>query len=779
MEIDNKPSRSARSQNRHDTNGKNPRSEMGMLFPRSSGEANLEGGVNFGRLLGTIKRRLAPVILITLAVSTATFYWSKSRPASYQGKFGMLIEPVTAESEVVSAVSGRGGASVESQDLGNTQATQPVLDYATQIEILRSPQLLNPVVRNLQSQYSDLTVENLGGGLTIERLAATKGKAETKILEVSYQESSPDKVQQILDTVSKAYIQYSFSERKTNLRRAIQFVDNQLPKVEAQVNRLEQELQAFRERYRLLDPASLGGQISAQAGEIQKQTLDNQVELLQTRQLYESLGNQLQLQPKSAEAASVLSEAPEFQKLLAQYQEVSTQLATTELGDEHPQVIALKEKQAQLKGLVEQSGQNALGNQLAGEFQDLQSTPYQNSLRQGLSKQFIDTSIQLNVLEARRRGIINAQQTLATQLRQMPAITRQYENLQRRLQIGTSTLQKFREQRESLSVNAAREEVPWELVAPPSVSRVAGSDTTRDVMIGTLLGLLMGVGVALLLEKANDILYSIPELKQEVDLPILGSVPIHKALSKAQRTRWVNLVEPNSPQSAKVNPMAEDRMGHYTFSAFLESFRSLHAQVRLLNPDVPVRSIVVSSCLPGEGKSTVAIHLAQAAAAMGRKVLLIDADLRSPSLSLALDLPSHPGLSNVIAADSEYQTALKKLDLEPNLHILTAGSPPTDPNRFIASQKMQHLMEIFHDAFDFVIYDAPPLGLADATMLAVQTDGLLLVSRLGVTRKAYLKESMRILRLSNVSVLGMVVNGVKEAGTLYPADKRIAFYGKV
>jgi polysaccharide biosynthesis transport protein len=132
----------------------------------------------------------------------------------------------------------------------------------------------------------------------------------------------------------------------------------------------------------------------------------------------------------------------------------------------------------------------------------------------------------------------------------------------------------------------------------------------------------------------------------------------------------------------------------------------------------------------------------------------------------------------VIAADSEYQAALKTLDQEPNLQILTAGTPPSDPNRFIASQKMQHLMEIFQDAFDLVIYDAPPLALADATLLAAQTDGLLMVNRLGVTRKAYLKESMRILRLSNVSILGMVVNGVRDQGVMYPSDKRFALYGK-
>jgi polysaccharide biosynthesis transport protein len=782
MEIDNKPSLSSAAKNRFNLNEKPRRADIGIGFSGPQGEAALEGGINVNRLFGTLKRRIIPVIAITLAVSAMTYAWSKSRPATYQSQFNMLIEPVTAESEVVSAVSGGAGVSVQNQDLGNAQASQNTLDYATQIEILLSPQLLNPVVRNLQAQYPELTVEDLKNALLIERVASKKGKGETKILQVTYQAAAPDKAQQVMNALSKAYIQYSFSERKTNLRRAIQFVDNQLPKVQSQVGKIEQELQTFRERYRLLDPSSLGGQISGQTGEIQKQALDNQVELMQTKQLYESLSSQLQLQPKSAEAATVLSEAPEYQKVLTQYQDLQTQIATfsAELTDDHPSVIALKEKQAELAPLLQTSAESALGRQLSDQLPDIKALPYQNTLRQGLSKQYIDTSIQLNVLEAKRRGILNAQRTLAVQMQQMPAITRYYENLQRRLQITTNTLGKFLEQRETLMVNAAREEVPWELLSQPAVSRMASSNATRDLMIGSLLGLLMGVGVALLLEKANDTIYGISELKQIADVPILGMVPTHKVLSKVPRTRWVGLVDPSAVRvknTIALNGM-EEKMGRYQFSSFLESFRALHAQVRLLNPDVAVRSVVVSSCLPGEGKSTVAIHLAQAAAAMGRKVLLIDADLRAPVLSLALDLPSHPGLSNVIAADSEYQAALKTLEQEPNLHILTAGTTPSDPNRFIASQKMQHLMEIFQEAFDLVIYDAPPLALADATLLAAQTDGLLMVSRLGVSRKAYLRESMRILRLSNVPILGMVINGVKDQGILYPNDKRFA-YGKI
>jgi capsular exopolysaccharide synthesis family protein len=171
---------------------------------------------------------------------------------------------------------------------------------------------------------------------------------------------------------------------------------------------------------------------------------------------------------------------------------------------------------------------------------------------------------------------------------------------------------------------------------------------------------------------------------------------------------------------------------------------------------------VIGSAVPGDGKSTVAIHLAQTAASIGQRVLLIDADLRRPQLHLRLGLPNQQGLSDVITTDLSLNDAIVRSSVEENLFVLTAGQPTSDSIKLLSSAKMQYLMEQFQAFFDLVIYDTPPLlGLADGNILAANTDGIVLVVGLQKTDRSLLTKSLDGLKISGASVLGIVANGIK------------------
>lgn len=751
------------------------------LLPQSfQAGAEDEGGLNLGQLFGAIRRRFPVVVLVTATVAVSTLYWSRTRPSSYQGQFRILIEPVTAESEVVSAISGT-STPVQNQDLGDTQASQTVLDYPTQIQILLSPQILQPIADKLNSQYPDLTYKRLAKKLTIERV--TEQKAPTKILSITLDASDPESAKNISKEVAQQYKNYSVNERQTNLRRAIQFVDRELPKAEGQVRQFEQLLQRFREQYQLLDPATFGGQVSSQAGAIQGQLAENQIQLMETRQLYTTLQQQLQLSPAGAEAATVLTESPSYQKLRTQLQEIESQLAirSAELTSNHPEVVDLREQRNQLLPLINQAARNSLGQNLSSTIPDTAALPYQNSLRKGMSQQFVDAAVQLQVLEAKRQGILRAQKSLQQKMGQLPAITRQYENLQRKLQIASDTYRKFLEKREELLINAARNEVPWELLGEPSVTTVTNANLSRDLALGTMLGLLLGIGIAILLDKTNDAIHSLQDLRAELKRPILGIIPQQKQLEETpflssesdllrsevglallEQKEQPSLLNNEQFSFASLSNFANNKKtSEYSYSPFLEAFRSLYSQLHLLNPDLPISSLVISSCSPQEGKTTTSMHLAQAAAAMGRRVLLVDADLRAPSLSRVLNLPNSPGLSDLMATEGNLQSTIHPLPGTENLFILTAGMLPSDPTRILASQKMQKLMGVFDEQFDLVIYDCPPLNLADPTIIAPQTDGLMVVAQLGSVPRSLLKESLRMLEIAQIPILGVVANGIK------------------
>ncbi len=717
-----------------------------------------EGGLNLGQAFNAIQRRIRIVFLINILVIGVTIAWNRTRSPAYEGSFKILIEPVTAEGQVVSAVTGnqKGG---EDQDLGSAQSSKTTLDYPTQIQLLLSDKILLPVVEQLRPSYPRISYGKLRESLTISRI---KEQSETKILEVRYHSASPAETEQVLKLVSSAYIKYSLSERQTNVRRAVNFVDSQLPKVKTQVHDLESALQTFREKNQLIDPTTLGSQIGGQMSNTKQEQLTTQVELTKAKQLYRSLEQQIQLQPQGAEAASVLSEAPGYQQLVKQLQDIDVELKSlsADLTEEHPKIVSLREKRKELLPLLQQKSNALLGSRLAQSIPNAQSLPYQNALRQDLSKQFITVATQVKVLEAKLQGLNEASQALSIETGQLPVISRQYENLQRQLKIATEQLSKFLQKREELMISAARQEVPWDLIASPSVSEISSSGLAKDLALGSILGLLLGTGVAVLVDKMNNVIYSLKDLREELNLAILGMIPERederKSLNHEHTTKEKELV----PLQSEEDDISTST--YYRFSPFIESFRALNSQIRLLRPDAPIRSLVISSSLPDEGKTTISIQLAQAAAAMGQRVLLVNADLRKPSLPTLVDRRNNndfiPGLTDIMAGTAELMDAVQLLPGEENLYILLSGSVALDSTSILSSKKMKDLMKSCEHNFDLVIYDTVPLNFADSLLLIPQTDGLLMVTRLGKVHREVLRNSLRTLEVSKVSVLGLVVN---------------------
>jgi len=152
---------------------------------------------------------------------------------------------------------------------------------------------------------------------------------------------------------------------------------------------------------------------------------------------------------------------------------------------------------------------------------------------------------------------------------------------------------------------------------------------------------------------------------------------------------------------------------------------------------------------------------------LGQRVLLVDTDLRRPKVHEQLGLVNTSGLSNAISSNLEVERLIQQSPGESNLFILTAGQIPPDPTKLLSSQKMQNLMEQFKAAYDLVIYDTPPLvGLADTKLIASKTDGIVMVVRLGKTKRSVLSKALEGIKLFSVPVLGMVINGSREQNSL-------------
>jgi capsular exopolysaccharide synthesis family protein len=715
------------------------------------------------QLVQMLQRRGWVIGAIAISVFLAIGLYTLKQVKIYQGEFQLLVEPINKDQDKLSQLT---------ESLGNNTGNKSGLDYDTQIEVLSSEKILLPIISKINANCSaELDYESLVEKLKISR------KEETKILQTTYQNPNPETINCVLKELSQGYITYSQQERQTTIFQGVKFVEEQLPEIRGRVDKLQAELQAFRQRYNILDPQIQAEQLAERLTNIEGQRVESLVRLNEVRSLYATLQKQLGASPDKAIAFSALSESPRYQKLLDQLQDIESQLAAelARFKENTPTIQALRDKQRNLLPLLQKEATRVLGKNAPSPTttNPKGDSTSPNAIRANLTQQLVESANLIKVLEVRVAGINQAQIALQQQIQQMPLIARQYTDLQRELTVATESLNRFLGVKENLQIEAAQKELPWQLLAAPIVfKKPVSPNVPRNILLGIIAGLLLGMGVALTLERLDNVFHSLDELKNRTRLPLLGTIPYDKDLAKSgldqEPPGWLSQTIRDTTQNTK------SRSHSYYASPFLESFRSFQTNISFLGSDNPVNSIVISSATPGDGKSTISCNLAQAAAAMGQRVLLIDADMRLPRVHEVLGIENEGGLSNLLATDTYPKQVMQEVPGWANLQVITAGDPlPPDPTRLLGSQKMHQLMQELESEFDLVIYDTPPvLGLADGRLLVPHTAGLILVVKLGKTDRSAVKETLDLMKLSAGNVLGIVANGVRgKASSAYYYDK--------
>jgi capsular exopolysaccharide synthesis family protein len=444
-----------------------------------------------------------------------------------------------------------------------------------------------------------------------------------------------------------------------------------------------------------------------------------------------------------------------------------------------PIIATLEEKRANLLPLLQNEAQRTLGEKLPQTVGNSPALVSRSALRVELTQQLVEAANTRQTLEIKVESLAQALEQQKASVKNLAVLSRRYTDLQRELEIATTSLGRFLEEQQKLQLKVAQQVMPWQLISPPEVEEdFVSPKPVRNLALGVIGGLLLGIGAAFLAERLDPVHHSADELKEDAKLPLLGAIPWQKDLGTIEKVNTAlpqltvgdrEITIPNTTaKSASENP------SYYNFSPFSEAFRTLNANIRLLGSDSPLKSLVISSVSPGDGKTTTAINIAKAAASMGQRVLLVDADLRRPQIHLRLNLNNDHGLSNVIAEGLDWNEAIQPLPRYENLSILTAGSIPPDPSRLLSSQRMQEMISQLQQdhAFDLIIYDLPPLAaFADAKILAAMATGLILVTKLGKTDRFALKNLLEDLRLSHISLLGLVANNVSRK------DHNYRYYG--
>ncbi len=266
----------------------------------------------------------------------------------------------------------------------------------------------------------------------------------------------------------------------------------------------------------------------------------------------------------------------------------------------------------------------------------------------------------------------------------------------------------------------------------------------RNMVLAGVLGLLLGLGAAIIKELLDSTVKSPQDVADAADVPVMGNIAYDPAAAKRPLVTTLDLHNPR-----------------------LEAFRVLRTNMQFVDVDNESRVYTVTSSIPEEGKTTTATNLAIMIAQAGQRVLLIEGDLRRPRIHLNSDLEQAVGLTTVLVGRTNLEDAVQRCEV-PNLSVLTSGVLPPNPAELLQSRAMADVLEKARKSFDVVIIDAPPLlPVTDAALLAVQSDGALLVVRHGKTTKEQLHHSVERLRAVGGRPLGAVLNMIPSRGSAY------------
>ncbi|MBH8555947.1 polysaccharide biosynthesis tyrosine autokinase [Nostocaceae cyanobacterium CENA357] len=707
---------------------------------------------SYGQMLSVLVRRFPWfVAAFIFSIAIAAFVTARTKP-TYRSSMQLLVEPNYQGKQE--------GAALENQ------FTEPdiQIDTATQLNLMQSSGLIQKAVDLLKSDYPDMTVADIKNTLVLNQLRTKQDDVATKIFQVDYTDRDPEKTQKVLTAIRQVYVDYNKQQQDSRLQKGLQVIREQLSKASEEVNASETNLQRFRRNQNLIDPVS-------QAKALEDALNNIEQERRTTRSLYEealarqkSLQEQLNRSPKNALVASRLSQSTRYQGLLNEIQKTELLLAQERLRftDATPSVQKLGEQLQSQKELLQQEVGRTLGIQSAGVFASKIPLLEQGQFGEidlNLAGQLVETQTTIVALGARDQTLAQKENQLRFEIKRFPPLLAYYNRIMPQLQFSRERLEQLLRAEQQLRQELAKGGFNWEVVEEPQKGEQLGPNLQQNLLLGAVVGLMLGGVAAFIREASDDSVHTTAELEKQFALPLLGTTP---KLPPAKTRESVIQLPFGKPEV-----LAPWTIEVLQSPPRWESLDLIYKNIELLNSVASLKSLMITSALTDDGKSALALGLAMSAARLHKKVLLIDANLRDPSLHEQLNLPNEQGLSTLLASDI---TLPNQIGVQSSgsayIDILTAGPKPADPANLLSSPRMMQLMAAFEENYDLVLIDASPvLGLVDAMLTASSCRSVVMVASIGIVTRTQLSQATAM--LSKLNLIGVVANGVSNSSSTY------------
>ncbi|HHP7232462.1 MAG TPA: GumC family protein [Xenococcaceae cyanobacterium] len=702
-------------------------------------EQELTADLGYGELFKILWRRRFWFLSVFVGVFSLNTFVSLQKPPVYLSSMQLLVEP---------NYQGTDNSEAQFADSGVK------IDYATQIYLMRSSELLNKAVIKLQEQYPEMTIDDLKSALQIYQLKEDE-KTETKIIQAKYVGNSPTLTKNTLDTVKEVYLEYNLEQQEQRLQNGLSFINNQIPEARRDLIQVESEITNLRNRYNLINPEQEATAISQRLTQIRRERESLKAEFQNVNGRYLQLQQQLGVSAQNPHIATRLSQSQRYQNLLNELQTAELELAEQRerFTDNNPIIQELIAQRDGKKALLQAEITQVLGEvppELNLELESLQQQGQLGNSETDLLEILAESEAELRGIEQKNLSLAQTEQALSSQLNEFPQIIAQYNSLLQEAEVKRTTLQRLLEARQELGIEIDRGGFNWQIVEPASEGDLIAPSLQKDLLLGVVIASFLGGCAVFVREASDNRVFDSKQLEQQIALPILGTIPRDPL---GQNKPFLGQI-PFAPPKSLVDIV------HW--QPFREAVDIIYENLQILNSYSFVKSLAVTSAIAEEGKSTLVCGLATSVARHQHKVLIIDTNLRSPHLHRELRVENRNGLSDWLAGGSNFPQIHRTYVLGETIDLIVAGSMMTDPVKLLSSPRFTQLINNLEEEYDLLLLDTPPvLGKVDAIKTASCCDAIVMVSRLDTVKISEVVEAANL--LSRFNLLGVVANDSKEA----------------
>ncbi len=569
-------------------------------------------------------------------------------------------------------------------------------------------------------------VDVLAANLTAEPLP------DTRMLVISFQHTDPVLAADIVDNVAQVFIQRSFEGKTEKFTKTSEWLDRTTRELQSKVEQAEKDLADYSGSHNIYSSDGKENLAIDKLTKLHGESIRVQTERMMKQSLYEEVkaGRVSQLPESFADPRM-----GELQKKLGELEATYSQLNVT-YGPKHPRVMETSEQIATIKRQLEDSRKS---------LEDKLKADYERAIRD----------------EGSLGGAFSIAKSEAAQQNQAAI---QFNILKKNVDIANSLYTEFLQKTNQAKIQEHEQHSDTKMIDPPQVpvSPIA-PNRPRTILIGFAVSLLAGVGLALFLEYLDNTVKTVEDVSRYAQLPALSVIPAIKgrrarALSAGSngKKKTSSGLTLNKGKGLNLDqlPLLDAR------SSVAEAYRVLRTSVLLSSADKPPKTILVTSGQPGEGKTTTVINTAISLAQLGASVLIIDCDLRKPSVHKILGVDHVVGLSTYLARRAEIDDVIQKLPI-PNLAVLASGRIPPNPAELISSSRMKEMLGLLSERYDHILIDSPPLlKVTDPVILSTLVDGVMLVVHGGKSTREVVRRTRQELSSAGAKIFGVVLNNV-------------------